>query len=154
LRHQVQRQIPLVLIADICKRLLGVAETIHRWAGALAQLDGTRRERVALYAERIADTLGRASEALIALDSDPADRAAARRAARELGRIAGYVETMVSVLRHHLDGRKLAGVKRRLDQLGALEQQGDIPVARQPIKVQRLIAAEGYFRALADGLRT
>jgi hypothetical protein len=54
---------------------------------------------------------------------------------------------------YHLDGRKLAGVKRRLDQLG-----GKAPL-RGPVagidagRIERLLEAEGYFRALADRLR-
>ena len=50
--------------ADYARRLLCIAETVHRWLGALSGLDERRRSRVAGYAERIADTLARAGEAL------------------------------------------------------------------------------------------
>lgn len=139
--------------ADYTKRLLDLARTLHQWIGALSALDTSRRERVAHYAEEIAATLSRASEALGRLETEPGDRAAARAAAREFGRISGYVETLVGVLSHHLDGRKLAGVKRRLEQLepGGLSDVLDTSKARA--HAQRLVAAEGYFRALADALR-
>lgn len=140
-------------LSDYVKRLLGLATAIHRWAGSLVDLDQGRRERVSAYAERIADTLGRAAEALARLELEPANRAAAREARRELGRIEGYVETIVHALHHHLDGRKLNGVKRRLEQLegGSLK---DLPVPRDlRLLTDRLAAAEGYFRALADALR-
>ena len=64
------------------------------------------------------------------------------------------LETMVGVLQHHLDGRKLAGVKRRLEQLGSQRIDGDFQAPVTEIRIDRLLAAEGYFRALADGLRT
>jgi len=58
------------------------------------------------------------------------------------------------VLQHHLDGRKLAGVKRRLDELGPSRTPGGRePQQSAKIRVDRLLAAEGYFRALADSLR-
>ena len=75
-------------------------------------------------------------------------------AIRELGRISGYIETLVGVLDHHLDGRKLAGVKRRLEQLRPGELRQCVVSGRKPIHIDRLASAEGYFRALADGLRT
>ncbi len=143
----------MVRLTDLSKRLLGLAETIHRWAGILAKLDAGRREKVARYADQIAETLARAADALAALDQKPQDRAARRRAAREIGRITGYVETIVAVLQHHLDGRKLAGVKRRLEQLGFDETTEWTVSARSGSRIERLVAAEGYFRALADSLR-
>jgi hypothetical protein len=93
-------------LLDYTIKLLGLSETIHRWRGALADLDAKRRENVARYAERIADTLGRAAAAFAVLEKDPAATRAAREAIRELGRIAGYVEDIVRALEHHLDGRK------------------------------------------------
>lgn len=72
---------------------------------------------------------------------------------RECGRIHGYLETIVGVLKHHLDGRKLAGVKR------AARTAWPSPVPKwvagegSQVCVDRLVAAEGYFRALADSLR-
>lgn len=132
--------------------LLDLAETLHGWIAALRPLDRARRRRVARYSTRIAETLGRAAEALQALERDPGDRQAARRASLEFGRIAGYVETMVGVLEHHLDGRKLAGVKRRLERLEACAPRVDAVQSASRHHIDRLSAAEGYFRALADGL--
>jgi hypothetical protein len=143
-----------VPFADYAKRLQGLAETVHRWLGALAQLDAGRRRRVAVYAERIATTLARASTALHRLQAAPRDVRARRQAIRELGRIAGYIETMVATLERHLDGRKLAGVKRRLEQLRPGELRKCVISGRRPRHIDRLASAEGYFRALADGLRT
>ncbi|HKZ97113.1 MAG TPA: hypothetical protein VJ045_09045 [Hyphomicrobiaceae bacterium] len=140
-------------LSDYTRRLLGLAETLHRWIGALGALDRGRRERVARYADQVADTLARAACALLTLEADPGNAAAARRAVREFGRITGYVETMVAVLRSHLDGRKLAGVKRRLEQLGSGAVKDRLAASKAKGQVDRLIAAEGYVRALADGLR-
>ncbi len=138
-------------------KLLALAQTIHRWLGILSGLDRANRDRIAGYAEAIAATLERAAVALTRLDSDPSDAPARAEALRELGRITGYVETIVAVLEQHLDGRKTAGVKRRLDQLDAerlalcLTDDAQWPAGRP--RAERLFAAEGYFRALADGLR-
>lgn len=151
-------------------KLLGLAQTLHRWLSALAGLDRENRERVAGYAEAIAATLARAAHALMRLEAGAGvtrgELAAARAEAhRELGRITGYIETIVSVLDQHLDGRKIAGVKRRLDQIGveriAFGLAADPPGVQQTgtsgsggaFRADRLLAAEGYFRALADGLR-
>lgn len=141
-------------VADYAKRVLALAETVHRWLGALAQLDDARRRRVAKYAERIAATLERAAAALYRLQEAPRDVRAREQAIRELGRIAGYIETMVGSLERHLDGRKLAGVKRRLEQLRPGELHKCVISGRKPRHIDRLASAEGYFRALADGLRT
>ena len=54
---------------------------------------------------------------------------------------------------YRLDGRKLAGVKRRLDQLASREPLLSAAGAYAR-RIERLVEAEGYFRALADGLRT
>ena len=104
-------------IADYARCLLSIAETVHCWLSSLSVLDEKRRARVAAYAEKIAATLERAGEALRRLEAAPDDRGARERAVRELGRISGYIETMVDALEHHLDGRKLTGVKRRLELL-------------------------------------
>jgi hypothetical protein len=141
-------------LADYARRLLCLAETVHRWLGALSALDEKRRARVAGYAERIADTLARGGDALGRLGHAPEDGRARRQAIRELGRISGYIETMVGALEHNLDGRKLAGVKRRLEQLRPGELHESVLCGRKPIQIDRLASAEGYFRALADGLRT
>jgi hypothetical protein len=140
-------------LLDYTINLLGLSEAIHRWRGALADLDAERRESVARYAERIADTLGRAAGAFAALERDPATTRAARDAIRELGRISGYVEDIVSALEHHLDGRKLAGVKRRLDRLAGQEPLRAAVRSADAQRIEHLLEAEGYFRALADGLR-
>ncbi|HEX2841657.1 hypothetical protein [Hyphomicrobium sp.] len=140
-------------ILDYSKRLLSIAETLSRWAGAIAALDRSRRAKVAKYADAIAETLGRAARFSGRLMADPTDKAAARGVAREFGRITGYLETLVGVLQHHLDGRKLAGVKRRLRQLCPAGTDGLAAGAAPSIRTDRLLAAEGYFRALADSLR-
>ena len=140
-------------LLDFSIKLLGLSEVMHRWRGALAKLDADRRESVARYAEWIAETLGRAAAAFAVLERDPTATRASREALRELGRIAGYVEDIVKALEQHLDGRKLAGVKRRLDRLAHPEP---LRIAVRNVDAQRienLLEAEGYFRALADGLR-
>jgi hypothetical protein len=140
-------------LIDYTVKLLGLSATIHRWHTALVDLETERREKVARYAEGIAATLARAARAFATLERDPASAWATRAAIRELGRIGGYVEYIMRTLEHHLDGRKLAGVKRRLDQLAAKEP---MLTALRNVDVQRvehLLEAEGYFRALADGLR-
>ncbi len=143
-------------LADLTKRLLALAETVYGWLETVSALEVKRRERVAVYAGAVADTLARAAEALGELEACPGNQTARRRAVRELGRISGYVETIVAVLSHDLDGRKLAGVKRRLLALGC-ETGTDGPLIghrKARLQIERLVAAEGYFRALADGLRT
>jgi len=134
-------------------KLLGLSEAIHRWRDALVKLDAGRRERVARYAEKIAETLARAAAAFAALERDRAAIRPAREAVRELGRIAGYVEDIVKALEHHLDGRKLAGVKRRLERLAGKEPLPADARAVDAQRIEHLLEAEGYFRALADGLR-
>ena len=138
-------------------KLLGLAETLHRWMSIMLGLDYSNRERIAGYAEAIAATLARAATALTRLDGAPADLTARAEALRELGRITGYVETIMAVLEQHLDGRKIAGVKRRLEQLDverlALGVTEELKVQAGGLRAERLLAAEGYLRALADGLR-
>ena len=140
-------------VADYAKRLLALAEVLNRWRGALSALDRSRREKVAAYADEIAATLARAAEAAQALEANPENKRAARDVLREFGRISGYLETIVGALQHHLDGRKLAGVKRRLEQLGPHPVSTALQASRTRARVDRLVAAEGYFRALADSLR-
>ena len=164
-------------ISDYTARILALSQTLHRWLGALSGLDSSRRDKLAGYADEVAATLARAADALTRLEGDDADQTARRAAVREFGRIGGYVENMVETLQHHLDGRKLAGVKRRLDMLSvgvpldcpALPPDRGRPEHGSPEKgrhdqshererservtIDRLLAAEGYFRALADGLR-
>jgi hypothetical protein len=109
--------------------------------------------KVARYAERIAATLGRAAVAFARLRKEPTNTRAERVAIRELGRISGYVEDIIRTLEHHLDGRKLAGVKRRLERLAATQPMRDAARSGDVQQIERLLDAEGYFRALADGLR-
>lgn len=152
-------------------KILALAETIHRWIGVLTGLDRTNRERIADYADTIAATLARAAAAIALLEQQPGNTNARSAALTELGRISGYVETMVAVLEQHLDGRKIAGIKRRLEGLGAtglahdVEREGavDTPATTagengtrggtRPSRTAPLLTAQGYFRALADGLR-
>ena len=53
-----------------------------------------------------------------------------------------------------LDGRKLAGVKRRLELLSEKEPMREAVRKADAQRIERLLEAEGYFRSLADGLRT
>lgn len=140
-------------LCDYTKNVLDLALTLHRWLGDIAGLEPERQRRIANYATSIAETLERAAEILSRLERQPDDRAARRQAIREMGRICGYVETIVDVLKHRLDGRKLAGVKRRLETIGAGDWPEREAIATHSLRLDRLAAAEGYFRALADGLR-
>jgi hypothetical protein len=139
--------------ADYAQHLSELARTIHRWLALAARLDGLRREKVALYAEEVAATLARAATDLATLEVYPDDRPALLSATRELGRIAGYVETIVATLEDHLDGRKRAGVKRRLEHLQPFDLEAAIREFGAFRHARRLASAEGYFRALADTLR-
>jgi hypothetical protein len=143
----------MMRLADYTKHLIDLGQTIYQWAGQIAEIDRTRREKVALYAEEIAATLARAAAALAALELAPEDRSILLAATRELGRIAGYIETIMSALQHHLDGRKRAGVKRRLEHLAPFELEAAVAEIGAFKQARRLAAAEGYFRALADALR-
>jgi hypothetical protein len=124
-------------LTDYALQLLRLAETVHGWLGALTALDHKRRLRVAAYADEIAATLARAGDALQRLEAGLHDKPAATAAIRELGRISGYIETLVGVLEHHLDGRKLAGVKRRLEQLRPGELRQCVVSGRKPIHIDR-----------------
>ena len=141
-------------LVDLTLKILGLSETIHRWQDVLSTLEADRRAKIAKYADEIAGTLARASAAFATLERDASDTRALREAIRELGRIAGYVEDIVLTLEDHLDGRKLAGVKRRLEPLA---EPGPLRAAvqrRDGARIETLLESEGYFRALADGLRT
>lgn len=140
--------------AEYTRQLVGLGRTIYQWAGQIAEIDNARRDKVALYAEEIAATLARAAAALAALEGAPDDRGVLLSATRELGRISGYVETIMSALQRHLDGRKRAGVKRRLEHLEPFELEAALAEHGAFRQARRLTAAEGYFRALADALRT
>ena len=140
-------------IRDFLLRLIGITRTIQSWHAALLTLDAARREKLAAYADEIAATFARASQAFATLDRTPADPRARRDAIRELGRISGYLDDLVSVLETALDGRKLSGLKRRLSGLATPTPKGLIrPIHSHP-RLEALLDAEGYFRALADGLR-
>ncbi|HVZ05560.1 hypothetical protein [Hyphomicrobium sp.] len=139
--------------AAYVQRLSALAETIQRWLTLAARLDSLRREKVALYAEEIAATLSRAAIALGTLEAAPGDRTALLTATRELGRISGYLETIMAALDVHLDGRKRAGVKRRLEYLKPFDLEAAIREFGAFRHARRLTSAEGYFRALADTLR-
>ena len=140
-------------LADYAQRLADLASTINRWLAAASRLDGTRREKVALYSEEIAATLARAAGALATLEGAPGDLPALMTATRELGRIAGYLDTIMAALADHLDGRKQAGVKRRLEHLRPFELEAALREFGAFRHARRLTSAEGYFRALADTLR-
>jgi hypothetical protein len=66
----------------------------------------------------------------------------------------GVIWSSASRTCYHVDGRKLAGVKRRLEQLGSREPPLSAAAGACARRIERLVEAEGYFRALADGLRT
>ncbi|MEI9898788.1 MAG: hypothetical protein WDN31_00160 [Hyphomicrobium sp.] len=141
-------------IAEYARCLLAIAETVHCWLSQLNVLDAGRRARVAAYAEKIAATLSEPVEHCASSRWPPATGWRASGPCASWGRISGYIETMVEALEHHLDGRKLAGVKRRLEVLRPGELTKNVVAGRQPIHIDRLASAEGYFRALADALRT
>lgn len=140
-------------LAEFARRLLELSKTVYQWLGPFSALEADRREKIALYAEEIAATLARTASALSALESQPADRQRLLAVIRELGRINGYIETIVLALEHHLDGRKLAGVKRRLENLTPFELESAAACGQAFAQARRLASAEGYFRALADALR-
>ena len=140
-------------VVDLTLKLLGISEAMRRWQGVIGELDEKRRLRVAHYAEEIAGTLQRAATGYEQLEKDPGDKAALRAVVREIGRLTGYVETIVATLEGRVDGRRIAGLKRRLE---ALATEGLITEAIAKAdhrRIERLVAAEGYFRALADGLK-
>ncbi len=138
--------------ATYAKKVLAIAQTLNSWVASAAALDLARRRKIAKYSNQIGDTLARAADALDLLAREPGNRKALTMAVREFGRISGYIETICDVMRHHLDGRKLAGVKRRLEQLE--EPNRDVLGGAHGLRhqIDRLTAAEGYFRALADGI--
>ena len=141
-------------LSDLTLRILSLAAALHTWLGQMLELDRKRRERLARYAEAIAATLARAAEAFTRLEQKPDDKAAFREGLRELARIGGYLEDIVGALRWHLDGRKLAGVKRRLEPLVSKAPVRNATGPPDAGQIERLLAAEGYFRALADALRS
>ncbi len=141
-------------IRDFLLSLIRLTRTIQTWQSALLSLDAARREKLAAYAEEIAATFARAAQAFTILERTPSDLRARGDAVRELGRISGYLDDLVRVLESVLDGRKLAGFRRRLAGLAAPSPTSLGPSQRSHPRLDALIDAEGYFRALADGLRT
>ena len=144
-------------LRDFLLRLIGITRTIQSWHAVLLTLDAVRRDKLAAYADEIAATFARAALAFTILDRTPADARARRDAVRELGRISGYLDDLVRVLDSALDGRKLAGLKKRLIRLGPppppTPSLGLSAPMRGSPRLDALLDAEGYFRALADGLR-
>jgi hypothetical protein len=140
-------------LVDYTLKLLGLSEAIRKWHGLLVALDGKQRENIARFAEQIAGTLARAVVAFEQIERDAGARSAERAAIRELGRIRGYVENIVGALDGRIDGRRLYGMKRRLEGLTDEGQIADAVRRADATRIERLLASEGYFRALADALR-
>lgn len=141
-------------VVDVTLKLLGLTDALSKLQSVIASAGDTRRERIARYASEIAGTLERAARAFETLEMNPGDTAALRIAVREFGRLRGYVENITDTLDGRIDGRRLAGIKRRLESIASegliVENLGHI----DPGRIERLAAAEGYFRALADSART
>lgn len=140
-------------VIDISRKLVRLTEVLAGWRTAIAEADERRRERIAGYAGEIAATLARLGGAYAALEQQPADRVAMRAAIRDLARLKGYVEDIAAALDGRIDGRRIAGMRRRLEPLvaeGRVVASLRLADAR---RIERLAAAEGWFRALADGLR-
>ena len=141
-------------LVDYTLTLLGLSEAMRKWHGLLSALDQGQRDKVARFAEQIAATLARAAEAFERIEKDPGENSARRAAVRELGRLSGYVENIVATLEGRIDGRRLNGIKRRLEALTADGLIADAVRNADAARIDRLLASEGYFRALADALRT
>lgn len=145
-------------VLEAALKLLGLSEVLLKWHVPIRELSAARRDRVAAYASEIAASIGRAASAAEQLGEAGLDKRARRKLAaeivRDVGRLKGYVEDVADTLKNHLDGRKLAGVKRRLQSLeiapGELEKDG----AETRALVDRFIEAEGYMRALIDRLKS
>ena len=131
-------------LIEACIKLIGLTETLQRWLAALEGLQQAKRLKLAAYAGEIAACLARAADACE--QGRPADLA------REVGRLSGYVEDVAEALRGQLDGRKIAGVRRRLDALSACSGAG-ARLATDDDLCHRLREAEGYMRAVADRLQ-
>jgi hypothetical protein len=141
-------------VVDVTLKLLGLTDALSKLQSVIAGAGDRRRERIARYACEIAGTLARAATAFETLENKPGDKAALRSAVREFGRLRGYVENITDTLNGRIDGRRLAGIKRRLESIASegliVESLGRV----DPDRIERLAAAEGYFRALADSART
>ena len=141
-------------LVDYTLKVLGLSEAMRRWHGLLSALDQSQRDKIARFAEQIAATLARAAEAFERLEKHPGETTARRAAIRELGRLSGYVENIVVTLNGRIDGRRLNGIKRRLEALTEDSLIAESVRKADTLRINRLVAAEGYFRALADALRT
>lgn len=141
-------------LVDYTLKVLGLSEAMRKWHGLMSALDQAQRAKVARFAEQIAATLARAATAFERLEGRPSDVGAKRAAVRELGRLSGYVENIVVTLQGRIDGRRLNGIWRRLEALAEDGHIADSVRKADAARVNRLLAAEGYFRALADALRT
>lgn len=140
-------------LVDATLKILGLSGAMWRWRGMLSALEADRREAVARYAEAIAASTARAAQAFERIIAHPRNTAARSTAIRELARLSGYVEDVVATLDGAIDGRRLAGLKRRLESLSA-EGMIETTVGRAAREhIERLATAEGHLRALADGLR-
>lgn len=140
-------------LVDFTLKFIGLSAAMRKWHGILSALDEGRRDKVARFAEQIAATLARAVEAFERIERDPREQAARRTAIRELGRLSGYIESVVATLEGHIDGRRLNGLKRRLEGLAANDLIAQSVSKAGATQIERLLASEGYFRALADALR-
>ncbi len=140
-------------IRDFLLRLFAITRLLQTWHTALLALDTHRRAQVADYADQIAATFARAAQAFTILERTPSDARARHDAVRELGRISGYLDDLVAILASVMDGRKLAGFRKRLAGLAPPTPTSLGPSLRSNPRLDTLVDAEGYFRALADGLR-
>jgi hypothetical protein len=140
-------------LVDLTLKILGLTEAMRRWQTLMNDMDEKRRDKVARYADEIAGTLARAAAAYEQLEKSPKNKAAQRSAIREFARLAGYVENILETLEGRVDGRRLAGIKRRLEGIALEGLVTDSLRRADATRIDRLVAAEGYFRALADSLR-
>ena len=141
-------------VADITLKLLRLTDAFAKLQDAIAGSDAKRRERIARYADEIAGTLDRAAQAFERLEKLPRDKIATRIAIREFGRLRGYVENITDTLAGRIDGRRLAGITRRLETIASEGLIVESLAHTDPGRIERLASAKGYFRALADSLRT
>jgi hypothetical protein len=140
-------------LVDYTLKVLGLSQAMRKWHSLMSALDQSQRDKVARFAEQIAATLARAAEAFERLEKQPGETLARRAAVREFGRLSGYVENIVATLEGRIDGRRLSGIRRRLEALAEDSLIADSVRRADAARINRLIEAEGYFRALADALR-
>lgn len=141
-------------VVDVTLKLLGLTDALAKLQSVIAGVGDTRRQRIARYASDIAGTLARAAAACETLERKPRDKVAIRIAVREFGRLRGYVENITDTLDGRIDGRRLAGIKRRLESIASEGLIVESLIHHAPGRIERIAAAEGYFRALADSVRT